>query len=99
MLARCTVGVDARAPANARPLGALSPEAKVLLIPAGVNLKMLLLAWSASKRLPELSKARPAGLASPEAKVLLIAAGVNLKIMLLVRSATKRLPELSKARP
>jgi hypothetical protein len=36
MLARYAVEV-----VNARPLGALSPEAKVLLVPAGVNLKMV----------------------------------------------------------
>ena len=66
---------------KARPTGPLSPEAKVLLIPAGVNLKMALLPTSASKRLPELSKARPTGWLSPEANVLLVPAGVNLKIV------------------
>ena len=78
---------------KARPLGPLSPEAKVLLIPAGVNLKIVLLPASPSKRLPELSKARPKGPFSPEAKVLSVPSGVNVKIVLLPLSAAKRSPE------
>src|SRR5438067_5384890 len=82
---------------NARPTGFPTPEAKVLLLPAGVNLKIVPLLKSASNRLPELSKARPSGKLSPDAKVLLIPAGVNLKIVPLLSVATK-LPARSEAR-
>src|SRR5437588_166828 len=82
---------------KARPEGSFSPEAKVLLAPAGVNLKILPLAGSASNRVPSASNASALGAFSPEAKVLLTPAGVNLK-MVLPAPAANRLPEASKAR-
>src|SRR5437868_13519213 len=77
---------------NARPEGSLSPEAKMLLAPAGVNLKIVPLPWSASNRLPEASNARPVGVFNPDAKVLLTPAGVNLKIMPVPESDSNKLP-------
>ena len=69
---------------KARPIGELRPEAKVVLVPSGVNLRILPLLKSASKRLPEPSKARLRGPPNPEAKGVLVPAGVNLKIVLLL---------------
>src|SRR6266513_6511966 len=98
MLLRCTLEVGARACPNARPLGWLSPEAKVLLAPAGVNLKIVPLAWSASNKLPEASNASPVGVFNPDAKVLLVPSEVNLKILPLPVSDSNKVPA-SKARP
>src|SRR2546423_14144183 len=77
---------------KARPEGSLSPEAKVLLAPAGVNLKIVPLAWSASNRLPEASNASPVGVFNPDAKVLLTPAGVNLMIVPLPVYDSNKLP-------
>src|SRR5437588_725632 len=84
---------------KARPEGSFSPEAKVLLAPAGVNLKMVPPAWSVSNRLPEVSKARATGPFSPEAKVLLTPAGVNLKIVPVLKFASNTFPNPSTAKP
>jgi hypothetical protein len=65
---------------NARKLGLFRWEANTLLVLAGVNLKIVPMLTSATKRLPLLSKARPTGPLSPEAKVLFAPAGVNLEI-------------------
>ena len=46
-------------PSKASPDGEFKPEAKVSLVPEGVNLKIVPLKPSATKRLPKLSKARP----------------------------------------
>ena len=81
---------------KARPTGPLSPEAKVLPVPSGVNWKIVLVPASPSNTLPELSKARPKGPFSPEAKVLPVPSGVNLKIVLLPLSATKRSSEAAR---
>ena len=71
--------LPANAGSKARKFG-LPPEAKVVRVPPGVNLKIVavpFLSLFPSKRLPALSKASPQGF-SPEAKVLRIPAGVNL---------------------
>src|SRR5207248_11149228 len=83
---------------KARPEGSFSPEAKVLLAPAGVNLKIVPLASSASNRLPEASNASPVGVFNPDAKVLLTPAAVNLMIVPLPVSDSNKVPAL-KARP
>ena len=64
----------------------------MLLVPPGVNLKIMPVLESASNKLPEPSKARPAGLFRPEAKALLVPSGVNLKILKLPESASYRSP-------
>src|SRR5437868_13425334 len=75
---------------NARPEGSLSPEAKMLLAPAGVNLKIVPLPWSASNRLPDASNASPVGVFNPDAKVLLTPAGVNVMIVPLTESESNK---------
>src|SRR6266480_2860872 len=74
-------------------------EAKVLWVPAGVILTMLLRLRFPTNRLPDPSKAK--GPDSPEANVLLTPAGVILTIVLALVAAfaTNRLPARSKARP
>ena len=74
----------------------LSPAAKVLPVPSGVNLKIVLVPVSPSNTLPELSKARPKGPFSPERNGLSVPSGVNLKIVLLPLSAAKRSPEAAR---
>ena len=46
-------------PSKARTPTPFSPEAKVLLVPVGVNLKIMPVAESPTKRLPFASKAKP----------------------------------------
>src|SRR5213080_3946938 len=70
----------------------------MVLAPSGLNLKMELVLWSETKRLPALSKARPAGPAMPATNVVLLPLGVNLIIDWLFKSPTNRLPALSKTR-
>src|ERR1017187_7643979 len=62
-------------PWKARNMGSYKPEANVLLLPLGVNSRML--EPLVAKRLPVLLKANPQGPFNPEAKVLLPPFGVN----------------------
>ena len=77
---------------KARATGPLSPEAKGLIAPAGVNLKIVPVLKFASNTFPDPSTASPKGPPRPDAKVLLVPSGANLKIVLLPWSASNRSP-------
>ena len=77
---------------KARATGPFSPEANVLLTPAGVNLKIVPVLKSASNTFPNASTATPKGPPRPVAKVLWPPTGVNLKIVLLPWSVSNRSP-------
>src|SRR5437763_17069418 len=81
---------------KARAIGSFSPEAKVLLTPAGVNLKIIPVLKFGSNTFPNPSTAKPKGPPRPVAKVLLAPAGVNLKIVLLPWSDSNRSPGAAK---
>ena len=68
-----------RSPAasNARPSGALSPETRVLTVPAGVT-SLTVLPPSATKRLPDESNFSAVGEVNPETKILIFPAVVTL---------------------
>ena len=71
----------------------------MLLAPAGVNLKIVPLPWSASNRLPEASKASPVGVLNPEAKVLLAPAASEFEDRAAASIRLKQIARASKARP
>ena len=82
---------EKRLPAASKtnPCGPFNPDANVLRVPVGVNLKIVPPWKSATKRLPLASKASPCGLPTLEAKVLRVPVGVKRKILPLRKSASR----------
>ena len=71
----------------------------MLLAPAGVNLKIVPLPWSASNKLPEASNASPVGVFNPDAKVLLTPAASEFEDRAGASIRLEQTARASKARP